>query len=274
MLDDPLDTGAAKHAFVSTYDSRGFEHTWDIIDAYENVLKATGEHPQKGSSAISKIVGLPRSSIRRWVDDDAVPYPYQGLQTALKHGWLNFTHDDEMTAALVTLTAHVLGSGSLHNEKYRPRVSNGRDVQHSEIHDAFHAVGVKSAEMSPDDPERPMQVVATKDASVLGRVLHILGVPPGRDARGSEGTPAILEHVSYHIVRDFLNVYLRHRSVDRGSGNRLRVLVNRPDRFKRGVARHITELTDADARTYNRGVSLSYDAAKYLDLTPIPETET
>lgn len=274
MSTDPLHTDPAKYAFVQMYSSRGFADPWDIIDAYETVLQATAKHPQKGSAAISRIVDLPRSTIRRWVDDDAVPYPYQGLQTAVSHGWLDLTEDGEMTQALVELTAHVFGSGSLHNEKYRPRISAGRDVPHAEIHDAYHAVGVSSAESTPDDPERPMQIVATNDASVLGRVLVVLGVPLGREARGQEGVPPILDHVSDDMVRSFIKIYLRHRTIDRGSGNRLRVLVNRPNRFKNGLARHIRDVTDADIQVYQRGVSLSSEAADDLGFAPIPETET
>lgn len=273
MIENPLDTDAAKRAFISTYNSRGFETAWDIIEAYEKVLEATGEHPQKGSAAISRIVDLPRSTIRRWVDDNAVPYPYQGLQTAMNHGWLDLTANGEMTRALVDLTGHVFGRGSLHNEKYRPRISAGRDVPHAEIHAAYQAVEVSSAESTPDDPDRPMQIVATTDASVLGRVLVVLGVPPGRDARGREGVPSILNHATDGIVRSFIQIYLRHRTIDRGSGNRLRILVNRPDRFKNGLARHIREQTNADVKVYQRGVSLSREAADILGLTPIPETE-
>ncbi|MFQ3319123.1 MAG: hypothetical protein ACI80F_001183 [Natronomonas sp.] len=81
MLDDPIDASAAKRALVRTYNTPSYTDPWDAVAEYERVQRAAAEHPNKGSAALSKVVGLPRGCIRSWVDVDGMPDCYRSLQT-------------------------------------------------------------------------------------------------------------------------------------------------------------------------------------------------
>jgi hypothetical protein len=270
LLEEPTDTAAAKRAFVRTYSSRGFEDAWDIIEAFEEVQQVRAKYPERGSSFIAQKAGYPRSWIRRWVDDNAIPYPYQGLQTALSHGWLDLTPGDEQTRALVALVGYVLGRGGIKIEKYGPSVSAGWRVTVGELHDAFAAVGVDSHTVSTDDPDRLAQVRPRKDGSVLGRVLVVLGVPAGREARGREQLPPILDAMDIQTQARFCEVFVRQRGLDSHyeSFEPTRVLVNRPKRFKREFAALVEDVTGESAEPYSRGVEVSLDGMVALGVDP------
>jgi hypothetical protein len=270
LLETPTDTAAAKRAFVRTYSSRGFEDTWDIIEAFEEVQAVRAKYPERGSSFIAQKAGYPRSWIRRWVDDDAIPYPYQGLQTALSHGWLDLKPGNEQTRALVALVAYVLGTGSLKGEKYEPRASAGWRVTLDELHDAFAAVGVDSETVTTDDPERPPQVRPMKDGSVLGRVLFVLGVPAGREDVRRTRLPPILNDIDIQTQARFCEVFVRQRGLDSHyeSFEPTRVLVDRSDRFKREFAALVEDVTGESATPYSRGVEVSLESMLALGVDP------
>jgi hypothetical protein len=273
LFEEPSDTAAAKRAFVRTYSSRGFEDTWDIIEAFEEVQAVRAKYPERGSSFVAQKAGYPRSWIRRWVDDDAIPYPYQGLQTALSHGWLDLKPGNRQTRALVALVAYVLGKGSLKGEKYEPRASAGWRVTLEELHEAFAAVGVDSETVLTDDPERPPQVRPTTDGSVLGRVLYILGVPAGREDRRRTRLPSILNDIDIQTRARFCEVFVRQRGIDSHyeSFDPTRVLVDRPERFRREFAALVANVTGEEAEPYSRGVEISLDGMVALGVDPRDE---
>jgi hypothetical protein len=253
-----------KRAFVNTYRSRSFSDAWAMVEAYEAVQRTMAKNPERGSAFIAHQTDLPRSAIRRWVDENAVPYPYQGLQTALEKGWLDLEAGDEMTRALLVLCAHVLGDGSIKGEKYTPSVSAGWDVDLEEIHQAFAAVGVRTKEHTVDDPDRATQVRPSESGSVLGRVLVVLGLPAGGGDRGAERLPPLIWDVDIGTQSDFLRTYLRHRGPESDAYNPPRFLVNRPDGFRRELATLLTDVTGAEASTYERGVIVLEASLKTL----------
>lgn len=93
-ISSPTSTAEAKQAFVSAYERPGYADPWDAVEDYERVQRAAARHPNKGSSALSSIVDLPRGRIRSWADGDGMPDYYHGLQTALENSWIVDEWDD------------------------------------------------------------------------------------------------------------------------------------------------------------------------------------
>lgn len=55
-----------------------------VVDFHHDYQQIRANTP---TQVVTKL-GVPRSNIRRWTDDDAVPYVVQGLQTAEVQGWV------------------------------------------------------------------------------------------------------------------------------------------------------------------------------------------
>ena len=96
MLDTPVDTEPAKKALVRTYASHAYSDPWEAVEDYERVQAVAAKNPQKGSSALSSIIDLPRSRIRSWLDG-SMPNCYRALQTALSNGWIIFSNASLLT---------------------------------------------------------------------------------------------------------------------------------------------------------------------------------
>ncbi|MCY4732255.1 hypothetical protein KY092_17005 [Natronomonas gomsonensis] len=196
--------------------------------------------------------------------------PYQGLQTALSHGWLDLSPGDEATRSLVALIGYVLGKGSLKGEKYGPRASAGWRVTLDELHEAFAAVGVDSETVTTDDPERPPQVHPTTNGSVLGRMLYVLGVPAGREDVRRNRLPSILNEIDIQSRARFCELFVRQRGLDSHyeSYEPTRVLVDRPQHFRREFAALVEDVTGESAAPYSRGVEVSLDGMVALGVDP------
>ena len=80
---------------AQTYDHPSYDDPYDAVEDYRRVQRAAANHPNKGSQALSTVVGLPRSRIRSWVDDDAdsMPDAARAVSVAQNKGWLDPSGD-------------------------------------------------------------------------------------------------------------------------------------------------------------------------------------
>ena len=251
-------------AFVRTYDNPSYADPWDAIEDYERVQRAAARHPEKGSSALSRIVDLPRGRIRSWVDAEGMPDAYRGLQVALDRGWLHPNPNSSAGRALVELSAHIVAGGSI-NDNYVPAVSVGRRVSADEIETTFRTLGVESVERHADSENRATEILPADDASVLGRCLVALGIP-----HGSKQEMTSLPHVVHTVSRLhrtlFATTYARHRAVEYETKSTIRIAEERPQEYLESLGELFRDVTGERVAVGIRGLTLSADAARDLGL--------
>jgi len=195
-----------------TYNTRAYDDPVDAVEDYHRVQRAAANHPDKKSTALSKVVELPRSRIRSWVDSDGMPDPARGLSTAQSKRWVNVDPEEEIATALAALAGHLLGGGSIATDSYVPAIAEGRRVTTSDITAAFRGVGVRATTRHTDVDGRATEVYPSEHASVLGRTLVAWGLPTG-EPKPTE-LPELLEQVNGAGQEAFVRAYIRHRGTN------------------------------------------------------------
>lgn len=213
MLESPTDTDTAKKALVRTYRSPSYPDPWDAIQDYERVQAAAAEHPNKGSSALSRVVGLPRSRIRAWVDSDSQPDCYRGLQTAQDHQWIITDWAEPIPRALNCLAAWILSSGSI-NDNWVPLFVTDDDRDEIDALRSYARIASVRLERTRPGNDRTMEWRPTSDASVLGRVIHTWTDVQGYKTEDQSRFPRYPQYAPYHVTKDFCQVYVQQRGTD------------------------------------------------------------
>jgi len=250
-------------SLARTYNHPSYEDPYDAVKDYNRVIEASAKHPNKGSAALSKVVELPRSRIRAWVDDDGMPDAARGIMLAQRHGWTD--PDTEMTEALAALAGHLLGGGSISEKTYVPTVAAGRRVSLDEISDAFRDVGVHPTRRHEDHESRATEVLPAVHGSVLGRTLAAWGCPVGGRST-VETLPAIVDHGDDASRAAFLDAYIRHRAVNYPDKATSRLQGQQPLPFHQAIADLIEEVTNEHASAGSGGVTISAAAMRALNL--------
>lgn len=264
---DPSESSAAE-ALARTY---AYDRdSWAVVQDYQRVLEWQGKHPEKGSAAAAHALDLPRSRIRRWVDDGAVPYVVQGIQTAESHGWLDAEPGDDVFRGLNVLVAWVFSSGAIHTDKFTPQFVVDDDPARERLERACERVGVETVE--PDNPGTGLKGTAltpTPDGSVLGRVLVVLGAPKGQDKHGDTlSLPDYLDAAPHETRRRFARTWALNGEL-RPDGA-VRVGGKRPDAFLDELAALFEDVTGEYVGRSTHRVRLSQDAARALSVEAPP----
>jgi len=250
-------------SLARTYNHPSYDDPYDAVKDYNRVTEASAKHPNKGSAALSKVVELPRSRIRAWVDDDGMPDAARGIMLAQRHGWTD--PDAEMTASLAALAGHLLGGGSISTRNYVPSIAAGRRVSLDEISDAFRDVGVRPTRRHEDLESRATEVLPAIHGSILGRTLAVWGCPVGGRST-VETLPAIVDHGGAASRAAFLDAYVRHRAVNYPNKATSRLHGKQPLAFHQAIVDLIEEVTDEHASAGSSGVTISAAAMRALNL--------
>lgn len=262
---EQIKTDDIERWFAHTYDHPSYDDAYDAVIDYRRVQRAAATHPNKGSSALSNIVELPRGRIRGWVDDDAdsMPDVVRGIYIAQNKGWLDHTSD--ISVAMAAIIGHLLGGGSITKQNYVPSVCEGRRVLTSDIMDAFRQVGVQSTTRHKDSGNRATEILPTRHGTVLGRALTAWGCPVGGRSE-IESLPKLIEYTGDPESEAFLKAYILHRAVNYTQKATSRVHGNQPERFHRDVSKLIEDVTGETATYGLRGVTVSAAAMRALEL--------
>ena len=250
-------------SLARTYNHPSYADSYQAVQDYTRVIEAAAEHPNKGSTALSTLVELPRGRIRSWVDDDGMPDAARGVMLAQRHGWVD--PDPEMRKALATLAGHLLAGGSITDRNYVPSIAAGRRVSLDQIEDAFRAVGVPPTRRHEADSSRATELLPATHGSVLGRTLAAWGCPIGGRAT-VESLPQIVDHAGEPGQAAFLDAYIRHRAVNYPDKATSRLHGQQPLNFHQAIAALITQVTGEHASAGNRGVTVSAAAMRALKL--------
>ncbi len=253
---------ALEARLARTYDHPSYDDPYDAVEDYRRVQRAAANHPNKGSQALSTVVGLPRSRIRSWVDGDGMPDAARAVSVAQNKGWLDPSGDTAV--GLAAMTGHVLGGGSITEENYVPSVCEGRRVTTSDIDRAFREVGVQSDIRHEASENRATEVIPAEHASILGRTLAAWGVPVG-EARPAE-LPVLLESVDTSSREAFLKAYIRHRGTNLPEKATTTCRAAYPRGFQSAFAEAVSEATGERASAGSDAVTVSAAAMRNLGL--------
>lgn len=240
-VSDPLDKDALKRAFVNTYEAQQYVDPWEAIKQYETVLDAKGKHPEKGSAAISSIVDLPRERIRSWVDSDGMPDQYRGLQRLIERDWLPKAWDDETMVGLNGLVAAIIAGGSIRSESYTPRFTVTDDTEQAIVEGAGRLLDIRFDEVASN----PLELRASNDNTVLGRLLAALGAPVGdKNPDNPDSLPAYLSGAPLPVRRDFARVYVQFRATE-SHRDGIQLNEQRSEKFYQSVVELLESVADS-----------------------------
>ena len=211
---DLADRRARSQALARTYG--GERDGWERLIEYQRALEWRGKHPNKGSSAASSALDLPRSRIRPWFDKGSKPEPVHAVDTAEEHGWLDAQPGERVFEALSVLHAWVYAGGSIEQTNYASTFAVGKEDPRDLAIEALQAVGLRASVDREDDPHRATEVrPAGPGGTHLGRFLHgVLGAPIGpKTERSAVELPTWLIESGASTRLRWARVYVELRGV-------------------------------------------------------------
>lgn len=265
-LTSPSTQIATAEAFARTYAPPNYADPYEAVKEYERVMKVASKYPSKGSAALATTVGLPRGRIRGWVEGSK-PDCVRGLDVAREHGWLPLVRDDDLRP-WATLVAWVFSGGSI-GAQWRPSFVANRDQSQAMVEQALGDIGLAST-LVERESGRATEVQPATDASVLGRVLHILGAPAGPKTEVDVEFPQWVRDAPAVTQIRFAETYLHNRAHVRDNGI-VSLREERPDQYLDDLAAFFSALAGAPVRANGKNVVFSLEAADALGARQIVE---
>ncbi|QOS12754.1 hypothetical protein C5C07_13230 [Haloferax sp. Atlit-4N] len=239
------------------------DDAWAYVLQYRETLDYVAANPDKGSTAVSTALDLPRSRVREWMDG-SVPDVVRGLQTARDHGWFPDSLRQPAARALNRLVAAVFATGSIALDNYRPSFVVD-DATRDVVADALATLGVGSRTIHTDDDRRATELVPRRDGAVLGRVLAAAGAPVGPKVQlEALRLPTYLDDAPLSIQVDFVELYVDGRGTELDGKATTPLLEQRNETFRRDLAALVSRVTDEPVSVGTNGVYLSATAARRL----------
>jgi hypothetical protein len=268
------DPNRLAQSLANTYQPTGAESGWSRVAEYNRVLAYCAEHPQKGSSAVASALELPRGRIRPWVDGDSKPDPVRAIHVADERAWLAPGWEHAPKRALNVLVAWIFSGGSINERHFVPYFALDETLSESVLSDAIERAGLSYRITRTDDPDRGREAVPDEHASVLGRMLSVLGAPVGqKHERTALSLPSYLWDAPEPIRLDFARTYLLNRGHTRRDRPEMPVQIgeSRSDRFREELVALLRSLVDEPAGIRPSGERLVYlypEAADQLFMPP------
>lgn len=271
MTDDaPLVT---PEDLARTYRSRSYADPWELVEDYRRVLDYAARRPDLGSQALASRLDLPRSRIRPWVrkpDADRKPSrpdPVRAIQVAEGHGWVPVWYDSEMFPALSRTVAWIFSGGSIDNDRFVPLFTVGNNVALEDLESLLEELGVGCTVSREAEPQRAAEYRPTTDASILGRVLSLLGAPVGpKNVDVSITLPTYLDDAPATIQREFLEVYLRNRGQHYEEKATIHFREDRSLDYLHDLATFIGDVSGEQVSVSDKNIIVSADAVRALEI--------
>lgn len=252
-----------ERALANSYSSGSYKTAYERVVFFRKVQRMQMRHPNKGSQALATKLDVDRGRIREWVDGDSKPEPVQAIELADRRGWLATDYDAEAFPVLNRLIAWVFSGGSIDAERYVPLFVLNGSSDGAALYDDLNALDVGHQTERGDDTSP--EVRPATDASVLGRVLSLLGAPVARKNRDADVTlPTYLDDAPDHVRADFVDVYLQNRAASRDESRVLNVREQRSDAYLQELAALFRDVSGESVSVSEQNVILSADATRAL----------
>lgn len=196
-------------ALASTYDHK---KGWETVQQYREATRLRNDHPDMARAEIARRVERSPSTVRGWVAEGKTPPPVQAVETAQDRGWIDIESTSETFRVLNQLVAWVFSGGGLRQDRFVPSFSVDDQLALAALHRLLTWVDVSYRVRDYDDTDRALEVIPDDAASLLGRVLHVLGAPVGVKATHDDlSFPTYLDTVEESHRRGFARVYVLNR---------------------------------------------------------------
>lgn len=148
-------------------------------------------------------------------DDDRLRLDIaRAVRIAEANGWIPLDSDREAFRTLNRLVAWILSDGSI-DERYLPRFVAATRTDRHRLVGLFDDLGI-DYRVVEDERTGATRYRPAVHASVLGRLLSVLGVPAGPAAGGPIALPGYLDRAPRRVRREFAETYLRNRAPEDG----------------------------------------------------------
>lgn len=268
---DPTDRDALLAAFVQTYEGYDRDPGF-IFETFQRYQEYAINNPDAGSTRVANALEVPRSMVRKWVDNNAVPYVAQGVQALERHGWDDLDWGDAQLDAFVRLVAWIFSSGSLHAEKFHPEFVVDDTSARRRLEAAAAEIGLSVVAID-SETERVRDVrgevmVFSADSVTVGRLLAVLGAPLGRK-RGREDLrlPRFLASAPQDSRLAFAQTYVANRARERNVAT-VTFGEARPDAYAQALVALLRNVTGEHVTRSGIDINVSKAAAKKLGLDP------
>ena len=171
-----ISEGELKQRLANTY--AGEPTGWDRVQQFREVQQYAGTHPQKGSTAISTALELPRGRIRPWLDGKSKPEPVKAIETAEDKGWFTLSGADSRLPPLTAILAWIYAGGGI-DRQFVPHFSIDNERQKGILGRALAMLNLDFKYRHEADKTRSTECVVGENATVFGRLLVAMGAPQG-----------------------------------------------------------------------------------------------
>lgn len=187
------------------------------------------------------------------------------IQVAEGHNWIPAQYDNETFPALSRAVAWIFSGGSIDTERFVPLFTVGGESELADLDALLEELGVDCTVCREAEDSRAAEYRPAQDASVLGRVLSLLGAPTGtKNVDAAITLPAYLEDAPKSIRRGFVNVYLRNRGYRYDHKATIHFREDRSTEYLDALAALIADVSGEQVRRSGRNVIVSAAAVRLL----------
>ena len=249
-------------SLARTYKPRSYPDPAEQLTDYQRVREYVSKHPDHGRNRVGSALDLPPGRVRGWMKD-VKPDAVRGVETARDHGWIDASPESRLGDALAVLTAATYACGSVGKDWQLPAWNPETGVVESLVVHALDLLGVGHTTRHADDRERPTEIVAARDASILGRSLRALGVP--QEFGYVDSLPEWLYDCTTDTRRTLALVWACERAVSHDGKDTLVIQAqSRGEFYRRTVAGLVREIVDGAVNATEQNVVISAEAARTL----------
>lgn len=268
---DITDWSAVAKAFANTYG--GERDGWERVQEYQRVLEYTANHPNRGSSAVSSALDLPRGRIRPWMESGAKPDPMNGLQELATLDWVGLDWEQSPFWEFNILVSWIFAGGSV-TVSYVPFFAVADADQRDLVESVLVNLNLEYRLEREDEPKRATEVVPREHATILGRMLLALGAPFGEKNPDSRiELPTYLSVAPASVRLNFARTYVWLRGIEFPDRENQPIMLreDRSPEFKRELRAFLRTLTgpsEVTGSVTSPSLYLSPEGARILHQRP------
>lgn len=260
-------------AFARTYSPQGYADGWEQVEQYLLVVEWSELNPEASWQMAAKTLEIPKSRVRRWYDGDK-PHALRQLEVVDARGWVDATWDTQIGRAFNILAAAILSGGTL-SKQYYPQIILDDDLDaptEKTLRTALKKLVGSSHVTHADDPQRATVIAPGADQALLGRSLHVIGIPTGRKTEGDLTLPSYLATAPDQIRTEFVEIYVIFRGSRRERGT-ADISEERSESYLESLAELIEDVTGGKTTVRQNGIFLRKSVIDALAGTVSWETE-
>lgn len=268
VVDARAESAVDPVALARTYNNPVYDDSWASVEDYYDAMAFTDEYQNPSATAVARELDLPRRRIRGWFDGSR-PDAVRGLEAARQHGWLPVEPGDPVFRGLNVLVAWNLSGGSITKGTFVPQWTVNADDDRAILDRAAELANTILDTTRAVSAAKTTELRPARDASVLGRVLYVLGVPAGpKNAEQPDGVPDYLEDASEQIRREFVQTYVHTRGQVRDDSSGIQLTEERSAGYRESLAALFEAVTGEAVSVSGPTVRFSVDAAEAMAVWP------